>query len=69
MLASIAYHWTRNQVVAGKREYLMTGLLVSGVLSILFLFGQLVPVLRHQPNPFLQLLFFPQRQFFRFHGL
>lgn len=42
VLASIAYHWTRNQVVAGKRDYLMTGLLVSGVLSILFLFGQLV---------------------------
>ena len=41
VLASIAYHWTRNQAVSGKGEYLLTGLLVSGVLSVLFLFGQL----------------------------
>lgn len=42
MLASIAYHWTRNQAVSGRRDYLMVGLLTSGVLSLLFLFGQLV---------------------------
>lgn len=42
VLASISYHWTRNQVVAGRGDYLMTGLLISGVLSFLFLFGQLV---------------------------
>lgn len=42
VLASIAYHWTRNQAVKGRREYLMVGLLTSGVLSLLFLFGQLV---------------------------
>ena len=42
VLASVAYHWTRNQAVAGRSEYLLTGLLISGVLSILFLFGQLV---------------------------
>ncbi len=42
VLASVAYHWTRNQAVAGRSEYLMTGLITSGVLSFLFLFGQLV---------------------------
>ena len=42
VLASVAYHWTRNQAVAGRSEYLLTGLLISGFLSILFLFGQLV---------------------------
>lgn len=42
VLASIAYHWTRNQAMAGKRDYLLIGLATAGVLSILFLFGQLV---------------------------
>jgi len=42
VLASVAYHWTRNQAVAGRSEYLMAGLITSGVLSFLFLFGQLV---------------------------
>lgn len=40
VLASVAYHWTRNQAVAGRSDYLMVGLLVSGLLSFLFLFGQ-----------------------------
>jgi len=42
VLASIAYHWTRNQAVSGRQQYLMAGLLTAGVLSFLFLFGQLV---------------------------
>lgn len=41
VLASISYHWTRNQVVAGRGENLLAGLGVSGVLSVLFLIGQL----------------------------
>lgn len=41
VLASIAFHWTRNQVVAGRTDNLMIGLIGSGVLSILFLLGQL----------------------------
>lgn len=41
VLASVAYHWTRNQTVAGNGNYLMAGLLAAGVLSLLFLFGQL----------------------------
>ena len=41
ILASIAYHWTRNQVVGGRSNNLMAGLIASGALSILFLFGQL----------------------------
>lgn len=42
VLASIAYHWTRNQVVGGRTGNLKIGLIVSGLLSVLFLFGQLV---------------------------
>lgn len=41
ILASVAYHWTRNQAMGGRSENLRTGLLVSGALSILFLVGQL----------------------------
>ena len=41
ILASVAYHWTRNQAVDGRRENLLGGLIASGVLSALFLFGQL----------------------------
>ena len=41
VLASIAYHWTRNQVLAGKNENLMGGLLAAGLLSIVFLIGQM----------------------------
>ena len=41
VLASIAYHWTRNQVVGGSNDNLMAGLIAAGVLSLLFLFGQL----------------------------
>ena len=41
VLASIAYHWTRNQAVAGRGRYLMAGLIASGVLSAVFLLGQL----------------------------
>jgi cytochrome c oxidase subunit 3 len=42
ILASIAYHWTRNAAVAGVQEKLKPGLTVSGALTILFLLGQLV---------------------------
>ncbi len=41
VLASIAYHWTRNQVVAGRGENLLAGLIAAGVLSLVFLVGQL----------------------------
>lgn len=41
VLASIAYHWARNLAVAGRREYLATGLIVAGAFSFLFLLGQL----------------------------
>lgn len=41
VLASVAYHWTRNQVVEGHEGGLMTGLMVAGAMSFLFLFGQL----------------------------
>ena len=42
VLASIAYHWTRNAAVSGATERLRTGLAVSGALTFAFLFGQLV---------------------------
>lgn len=42
ILASIAYHWTRNAAVAGRQERLKPGLLVSGGLTVLFLLGQFV---------------------------
>ena len=41
ILASIAYHWARNQAVADRREYLLPALAVAGLFSLLFLFGQL----------------------------
>ena len=41
VLASVAYHWTRNQALAGRANSLKTGLLAAGLLSILFLAGQL----------------------------
>ena len=42
ILASIAYHWTRNAAVNGLQERLKPGLLLSGALTIVFLLGQLV---------------------------
>ncbi|MBJ90025.1 MAG: hypothetical protein CMO98_09220 [Woeseia sp.] len=42
ILASIAYHWTRNAAVSGVQGRLKPGLFVSGALTILFLVGQLV---------------------------
>lgn len=42
VLASIAYHWTRNAAVEGLDERLKPGLLISGGLTILFLIGQLI---------------------------
>ena len=42
ILASVAYHWTRNAAVAGRQSQLKPGLLVSGVLTVLFLLGQLI---------------------------
>jgi cytochrome c oxidase subunit 3 len=41
VLASVAYHWTRNQALAGRTNSLKPGLLAAGLLSILFLAGQL----------------------------
>jgi len=40
ILASIAYHWTRNQAVKGNLPGLKLGLAASGILSIMFLAGQ-----------------------------
>lgn len=42
VLASIAYHWTRNAAVHGMDARLKPGLLIAGGLTILFLIGQLV---------------------------
>ena len=42
ILASIAYHWTRNAAVRGEQDKLKPGLVASGTLTILFLLGQLV---------------------------
>lgn len=42
ILASIAYHWTRNAAVAGASERLKPGLALSGGLTFAFLLGQLV---------------------------
>ena len=42
VLASIAYHWTRNAAVKGINERLKPGLVASGALTIAFLVGQLV---------------------------
>jgi len=42
ILASIAYHWTRNAAVNGMQDRLKPGLAVAGALTVLFLLGQLV---------------------------
>lgn len=42
LLASIAYHWTRNAVVNDRTERLKAGLAISGLLTFLFLGGQLL---------------------------
>ena len=42
ILASIAYHWTRNAAIRGDQAKLKPGLVASGTLTILFLLGQLV---------------------------
>jgi len=42
VLASVAYHWTRNAAVKGIESRVRPGLTVSGALTVLFLLGQLV---------------------------
>ena len=42
ILASIAYHWTRNAAVKGIQERLKPGLLLAGALTVAFLLGQLI---------------------------
>ena len=42
VLASIAYHWTRNAAIGGLTEKLKPGLAISGLLTIMFLGGQLI---------------------------
>lgn len=42
ILASIAYHWTRNAAIKGIDDRIKPGLMLSGALTILFLVGQLV---------------------------
>jgi len=42
VLASVAYHWTRNAAVRGRTDFLKTGLGVAGLMTILFLAGQML---------------------------
>jgi len=42
VLASVAYQWTRGRAIKGHNSAVKIGLLVSGILSILFLVGQLI---------------------------
>lgn len=42
VLASIAYHWTRNAAVKGLDSRVKPGLTVSGAFTVLFLIGQVV---------------------------
>ncbi len=42
VLASVAYHWTRNAAVNGLTGRVKPGLTISGALTVLFLVGQLV---------------------------
>lgn len=42
ILASVAYHWTRNAAVKGVESRIKPGLTLSGALTLLFLIGQLV---------------------------
>jgi len=42
VLASIAYHWTRNSAVKGLDSRVKPGLTVAGAFTVLFLIGQVV---------------------------
>ena len=42
ILASVAYHWTRNAAVKGLDSRVKPGLTVSGACTVLFLLGQVV---------------------------
>jgi cytochrome c oxidase subunit 3 len=42
ILASVAYHWTRNAAVKGLDSRVKPGLTVSGAFTVLFLIGQVV---------------------------
>ena len=42
ILASIAYHWTRHAAVNGQTKKLKPGLAISGILTFMFLAGQLL---------------------------
>lgn len=42
VLASIAYHWTRNEAIKGDIARVKPGLTIAGALTILFLLGQVV---------------------------
>jgi cytochrome c oxidase subunit 3 len=42
VLASIAYQFTRNEAVAGRSKNLVPGLIIAGVMTALFLGGQLI---------------------------
>ena len=42
VLASGAYHWTRNAAIGGRTAALKPGLSVAGLMTILFLAGQLL---------------------------
>ncbi|GMR17414.1 MAG: cytochrome c oxidase subunit 3 [Gammaproteobacteria bacterium] len=42
LLASAAYHWTRNAAIAGRTAALKPGLGIAGLMTMLFLAGQLL---------------------------
>ena len=42
VLASLAYQFTRNESVAGRTKSLVPGLMVAGIMTLLFLGGQLI---------------------------
>ena len=42
ILASVVFQWTRNAAISGQKERLKPGLLVTGLLTLGFVFGQIV---------------------------
>jgi cytochrome c oxidase subunit 3 len=48
--ASVAFQWTRNKARAGEKSPLLPGMLVTGVLTMLFIVGQVVAWQRLNAN-------------------
>lgn len=42
VLASVAFQWTRNVAVSGRASQIKPGLLLTGILTVAFLVGQLI---------------------------